>query len=560
MGILSAIVSFSEKTVTVQDKSLLVLPLKEIIVERSEKNIYADILFSEFSGAKKLGLDDILKAINRAKDDEKIKGIYLNPSILNAGFGTIEEIRQALLRFKESGKFIYAYAENVSQKAYYLISVADSVVLNPVGVIEFKGLMSQSMFFKDALEKLGVEMQIIRHGKFKAAVEPFILEKMSEENRLQTEKYIMSMWNKILDDISKERGIPVPRLNQLADSITAFKIAGFVKGAGLVDALKYKDEVLSDLKKLTCIEEKNDLRIIEVEKYAKAPAKSEGKGLARDKIAVLYADGEIDLSTNGIDSEKLSQSIRKARRDTTIKAIVIRINSPGGVAYGAEIIWRELKLASADKPVIASIGDMAASGGYYIASAADTIISNHTAITGSIGVFAMLPNVQKLLNEKLGISVDDVKTNAYSDILAIDRGLTSFERASLQQYVENTYDIFLERVSDGREMTKEQIDEIGQGRIWSGDNAKEIGLVDAFGGVDDAVKMAAELCNLDHYRVVQLPAVEDPLEKFLKEFGSQSHVRMQNELGLHYKMFQALKTISESKGIMARLPYYLDIN
>ena len=561
LGIFSAMISFSEKPEVVRDKSILILPLEEMIVERSEKNLYADLLFSEFSGSKKLGLDDILKAIERAKNDEKIRGIYLTPSIINAGYATTEEIRRALLDFKESGKFIYAYAENVSQKAYYLISAADSIMLNPQGAIEFVGIASQSMFFKDALEKLGVEIQVIRHGKFKAAVEPFTLNGMSEENRLQTKTYISSIWNKLLADISAQRRISVEELNRLADDLISLKKADVMKDAGLVDALKYKDEVLADLKRLTYIEEKDDLRAITVEKYLKSPVKTQGKGLARDKIAVIYASGEIDMNASGIDSEKLSQSIRKARRDSTIKAIVLRINSPGGSAYGSEIIWREVKLASDVKPVIASMGDMAASGGYYIAAAADTIIANHTTITGSIGVFGILPNAQKLLNDKLGITVDGVKTNAYSDMPSIDRRMTDFERASIQQFVENTYDTFLERVADGRKMTKVQVDELGQGRVWSGENGNNMGLTDLYGGVNDAVKMAAEICNLEHYRVVQLPEIEDPLEKFLKEIGAQAQMRIAlKELGPHYKMFQTFKTITESRGIMARLPYYLEIN
>ena len=560
LGIFSAMVSFSEKPEVVRDKSILVLPLEEMIVERSEKNLYAD-LFSEFSGTKKLGLDDILKVIERAKNDEKIRGIYLTPSIINAGYATIEEIRQALLDFKESGKFIYAYAENASQKAYYLISVADSIMLNPQGAIEFVGIASQSMFFKDALEKLGVEIQVVRHGKFKAAIEPFTLNGMSEENKLQTKTYISSIWNKVLADISEKRKISVDELNRLADDLISLKKADAMKDAGLVDALKYKDEVLADLKRLTYIEEKDDLRAITVGKYLKSPVKTQGKGLARDKIAIIYASGDIDMNTNGINSEELSQSIRKARRDSTIKAIVLRINSPGGSAYGAEVIWREVKLASEVKPVIASMGDMAASGGYYIAAAADTIIANHTTITGSIGVFGILPNAQKLLNDKLGITVDGVKTNAYSDMPSFDRRMTDFERASIQQFVENTYDTFLERVADGRGMTKVQVDEVGQGRVWTGENGNNIGLTDLFGGVNDAVKMAAEMCNLEHYRVVQLPEIEDPLEKFLKELGTQAQMQIAlKELGPHYKTFQTFKTITESRGIMARLPYSLEIN
>ncbi len=564
IGIFSAIVSMSEQPVDVKDKSILILRLDNQIVERSDKNPFNELDLPGFAGHKQTGLDDILKCIDKAKTDERIRGIYLNPSDINAGLATVEEIRDALISFKESGKFIYAYGETLSQKAYYLISVADKVVLNPRGMIEFKGLSAQRNFFKKALEKLGIEVQVIRHGKFKAAVEPFIMEKMSPENRLQTETYIGSIWNQMLSAISASRNLSIDELNDLADEVVTFQPAQYIKDKGLVDTLMYKDEVINDLKQLTSIKESSDLRAIDVAKYTKAPAKTDGKGLAREKIAVIYATGDIDMGSDGldgIDSEKLSRTIREARRDSSIKAIVLRINSPGGSAYGSEVIWREVKLAAEAKPVIASMSDVAASGGYYIAAAADTIMADRTTITGSIGIFGMIPNAGELLNDKLGITQDVVNTNEHSDILSLTRRLTGFERNLMQNYIEEGYQTFITRVADGRQMSLAQVDSIGQGRVWAAENAKTNKLVDLYGGVTEAVKLAAEISGLERYRIVQLPEIKDPLEEWLKEISGNARMRiMKNELGDQYKTYQKLKEITQTRGILTRIPYDIELN
>ncbi|MGV8140045.1 MAG: signal peptide peptidase SppA [Mangrovibacterium sp.] len=529
IGTFSAMISMTERPVEIKDKSLLIIKLDDNIVERSDKNPLNEIDFFGFSGTKQLGLDDILSAINNAGTDDRIRGIYLNPTVITAGMGTIEEIRNALIEFKKSGKFIYAYGEALTQKAYYLVSVADKVVLNPRGMVEFQGISAQRNFFKKALQKLGVEMQVIRHGKFKAAVEPFIMEEMSPENRLQTETYIRSIWNQMIAGISASRGLGVDELNSLADSVVTFRQAEVLKEKGLVDTLMYKDEVIEDLKKMTSIIEKNDLRVVDIRQYSKVPEKTDGKGLARDKVAVIYASGDIDAvgESNGsdnINSEELSKAIREARRDSVVKAIVLRINSPGGSAYGSEVIWREVKLAAEVKPVIASMGDVAASGGYYIAAAADTIMADRTTITGSIGIFAVIPNAQELLNDKLGITQDVVNTNEHADILSLTRKLTSFEQAMLQKYIEDGYDTFVGRVADGRGLSKEQVDAIGQGRVWAAENAMGNGLIDLYGGVNDAVKLAAEKAGLDRYRTVQLPKIKDPFEEWLKEFSGNARM------------------------------------
>ena len=564
-GMLSAILSFSEKTVDVKDKSLLVMKFEDRITERSDKNPLRELNLPGLGGTQETGLDDILSCLKKAKNDSRIKGIFLNPVDLQCGLGTVEEIRNALIDFKQSGKFVYAYGEALSQKAYYLVSVADKIVLNPKGMVDFKGLSVERNFFKDALEKLGVEMQVIRHGKFKAAVEPFIREDMSPENKLQTKTYMESLWNQMLTDISASRGLDTATLNKLADEVTTFQQAEFLKQTGLVDTLMYKDEVIDDLKQMTSIREKSDLRTINVESYSKVPAQTDGKGLARDKIAVIYASGDIDMGdndgTDGIYSEKLSRTIREARQDSSIKAIVLRINSPGGSAYGAEVIWREVELAAAAKPLIASMGDVAASGGYYIAAAADTIMADRTTITGSIGIFAVIPNAGKLLNDKLGITQDVVKTNEHADILSLKRPMTNFEQKVLQNFIENSYDTFIGRVAAGRGMTKSQVDSIGQGRVWASGNAIGIGLIDLYGGIEDAVSLAAKMSKLDHYRIVKLPKIEDPIEEWIKELSGNAKMKiLKSELGDQYQIFRELKKISGMNGVYTRIPYDITIN
>lgn len=564
IGIVSTLVSMGEKPVSVKEQSVLVLKLDHEIIERGNKNPFNDLDFPGFSGAKQTGLDDILACIEKAKTDSHIEGIYLNPSMIMAGMGTVEEIRNALIDFKESGKFIYAYGEALSQKAYYLVSVADQVVMNPLGMVELKGLSAQRMFYKNALEKVGIEMQVIRHGKFKAAVEPYLLEKMSPENRLQTEKYIGSLWAQMLEDIAATRGVDVAKLNELADGVTTFRGADYLLENGLVDTLKYKDQVIADLKELTGTAEKDDVNAIDVKAYAKVPASTDGKGLARNKIAVIYATGGIDMpgsGSDGIDSEELSRTIREARRDSAVKAIVLRINSPGGSAYGSEVIWREVKLASEVKPVIASMGDVAASGGYYIAAAADTILADRTTITGSIGIFGVIPNVNELLNDKLGITQDVVNTNEHSDILSLTRPMSSFERELMQNYIEKGYGIFTGRVAEGRNMTVEAVDKVGEGRVWAAGDAMEIGLVDGFGGITEAVELAVELAGVERYRVQSLPEIKDPFEEWLKEMsGTAKMWFVKQELGELYPVYQRLQEVKQTRGVLARMPYDIQID
>jgi protease-4 len=563
IGVFSAIFSGSGEPVKIDSNSVLLLKFDHRIVDRARKNPLEGLDFGMFQGEKTVGLNDMLNCIRKAKSDPNIRGIYLNPADIEAGIATVEEIRSALKDFKTSGKFIYAYGDAFSQKAYYLVSVADSIILNPRGSVDFKGLGGEATFFKKGLEKLGVEMQIIRHGKFKSAVEPFLLDKMSPANRLQTETYLKGIWNAMLTDISASRHLGFDELNDIADMVATFRNADFARQKKLIDGVKYKDQVIEDLKVLTSTPERDDVKAVDIYKYIKVPENTGEKGFPRQKIAVIYASGDIDGATSGdgIKSEDLSRTIREARRDSSVKAIVLRINSPGGSAFGSEVIWREVKLAAATKPLVASMGDVAASGGYYIACAADSILADHTTITGSIGIFGMIPNVHELLADKLGITNDIVKTNEHSDMISVTRPMTPFERDLMQQNIEEGYDTFISRVAEGRKIEKAQVDSIGQGRVWAAPDAKNKKLVDTFGGLTDAIALARKMAKLENFRIVNLPKLKDPLEELLKEIqGSAQAKFMKSEFGENYKYVEQLKAILAERGILARMPDDIEIH
>ena len=564
--IAGAIISSTEKQVVVANNSMLVVNLERQVVDRAPVDPFEDLNIPGFDQDKKIGLDDVLKAIDNAKYDDRIKGLYLNSSVINAGMATVEEIRNALIEFKEeSGKPIFAYADFYGQKAYYLATVADTIALNPEGAVDFRGLGGERMFFKNALEKLGVEMQIVRHGKFKAAVEPFMLEKMSPENREQTMTYLNSLWNQMLKGISEKRGIPVEKLNELANQVQTLQKGEKAVASGLVDVAIYKDQVLDVMRGITGTEAKKGIPVIGISAYADVYVnKPEGKkkGLAKNKIAVVYASGEIGtgMGSEGINADDLSKEIRKIRQDTTYKAIVLRVNSPGGSAYHSDVIWREVDLAAKEKTVVVSMGDLAASGGYYIACAADKIVASPNTITGSIGVFGVIPNAGELLNEKLGITTDVVKTNEHSDFVTVTRGMTEFERNMMQENVEETYTTFITKVANGRHMDAADIDAIGQGRVWTGENALEIGLVDQLGGVTDAISLAAEMEGIEDYRIVKLPEQADPFQELFSTAPDKIRAWLvEKELGENIKYYKFLKNASSLKGAYTRMPYDIDI-
>ncbi|WP_088655660.1 signal peptide peptidase SppA [Geofilum rhodophaeum] len=557
IGILAA---SSGGEVKVADNSLLVLDLNGPITERSSQDPLEQIIAELTGDVAPAGLNEVLASIKKAGEDERIKGIYMESGLTMAGYATLEEIRNALIEFRATGKFVYSFAPVYTQKAYYLASVADKVYLNPAGMLDFQGLSAVYSFYKGTLEKLGIEMQVFKHGEFKSAVEPYILEKMSDEARLQTEVYLGSIWNHTLEKVAAARGIDPQVLNQSASRAPVMMNDEDLLATGLIDGFRYKDEVLSELKVLTGTDEKDDLEALSIASYSKVYLPGKKKGLEKNKIAVIYAEGAIDNGSGGIQSDDLSRTIREARRDSSIQAIVLRINSPGGSGLGSEIIWREVKLARETKPVVVSMGDLAASGGYYIACAADSIIAHPNTLTGSIGVFGMLPNTQGLLN-KIGVTTDRVTTNDFSDFPALDRPFSASEKALMQAYIERFYGIFLQRCADGRNTTVEAIDEVGEGRVWSGANALELKLVDKLGGINEALATAAGMAELEDYRVVELPEVLDPFQQIMQSLSEGASARLGKQiLGEHYRTLQTIGEWQNAYPVQARLPFDLELN
>ena len=560
IGIIASAVSMGkdEKTV-VPDKTILFLTFDQPINERTSNNPFAHLNFNK-PNASALGLNDIVSNIQNAANDPKVKGIYLELSGIEAGQATVEEIRHALIAFKKSGKFIVSYSEVFTQKSYYLASVSDKVYLNPAGDMEFKGMVAQVMFFKGLLDKLDIQAQVIRHGKFKSAIEPFTLDKMSEPNKVQTMTFISGMWNHMLSQISDSRKISISDLTAIAND---YKIQSPEDAVNMkmVDKLMYKDEVIEELKSRVGIKDNKDLKLLKLSKYAKAPESD--KNSNRDKIAVIYAHGNIVSGEGGEDnigSEDISKAIRKARLDENVKAVVLRVNSPGGSALASDVIWREMLLTKKAKPVVVSMGDVAASGGYYISCAADKIYAYPNTITGSIGVFGIIPNMKEMFNKKLGITFDEVKTNPYADYIPVNRPMNDGERKIITHNIESIYTTFITHVSEGRKMTVAQIDSLGQGRVWSGVDAKRIGLIDEFGGLDDAIKAAAKLAKLTAYSTMDLPVQKDTFEQLMETFsGDKSSVYLKKELGAAYPYFSYLSRIGHLEGVQALMPYQFEI-
>ncbi len=555
--IISGIASSGDDIAEIKEKTVLTLSFDKPVGDRSITKLNK----TSFSIDKKNGIHDMLETLTDAENDDRIKGIFMDMSSVSAGMATSEELRNALLKFKQSGKFIIAHADYYTHKSYYLASVADKVYLTPEGELQLMGLSANIMMFKSLLEKIGVEPEIIRHGKFKSAVEPFMLDEISEANRLQTGRYIGSLWETMLKGISEQRGISVADLNKYADSLT-ISSAKAAKHYNLVDDLKYHDQVIDELKTLCETDEDADLETVSFSDYINSEKEGkESKKFTKDRIAVIYAVGSI-VSGKGNDgeigSETLAKAIRDARKDKNVKAIVLRINSPGGSALASEVMWRETVLAEQAKPLIVSMGDVAASGGYYIACNADTIVAQPNTITGSIGVFGLLFNTTGLM-KKIGVNVSHVNTNAYSDLANPSRKMTDYERNIIQKGVEDVYGTFIKHVAEGRGMTTAQIDSIGQGRVWSGADAQAIGLVDVMGGLDDALEIAREKANLDNYRLKEYPE-KNEMSKILENFASEVKADvLKEELGSAYIYYNRIKEVQKIKGIQARIPYYIDI-
>ncbi len=511
----------------------------------------------------KNGLFNIIDAINYAAVDYKIKGISIDNNFINAGISQTKALRRALLKFKESGKFIVSYGDIYSQKDYYLSSVADTIYLNPVGVMEFKGLYTERLYFKDFQEKSGLKMEVIRLGKYKSAVEPYLENEMSDNNREQISVYLNSLWDEIKNDISDSRNISVERLNVIADSLLA-RNPELAKSSHLVDKLAYHDEYVSAMKFAMNVDSKKDLNSVNIADYAQYAANKVGSGYNKNRIAVIYAEGNIiygEGEVGVVGQGAMNKSLRKARNDDRVKAIVLRINSPGGSALASELIWREIDLTKKVKPVIVSMGDLAASGGYYIASSAYKIIAEPTTITGSIGVFGMLPNGKEFA-ENIGINAEQVTTNQNAVTYSFFEPLNDKQREYIKEGVLDIYDLFLTRVSQGRNMTREDVEKIAQGRVWTGSDALKIGLVDELGGLDIALKYAAEAANINEYSIREFPVFEKDLDKMLQDFGlvKTKETILKEELGEeNYKILKEIKAMSQKKGVQLLFPFNTEI-
>lgn len=577
VGSVSAIVGgsiFGSKPmpVSVKKNSILKIELDKPIGERT----YSQPMFTGegFEDAGKLGINSIIESIEFAQTDEKIKGIYLHTNSISVGLANIEELRDALEEFKESGKFIVSYSEGYTQGTYYLASVSDEIYLYPTGSLQWSGLASERMFFKQMLDKLDIDMQIIRgsNNKFKSAVEPFITDKMSEANREQTEKYMFSFWNHLVSGISTSRNISVEELNEIADNMLISNAEKALKYK-FVTGLKYQDEVDDILKEKMGVEDEKDLKWVTLDKYLTYTSrKLSVKRRKKQNIAIVYANGEI-ISGKGnqemIGSETTVKHLRKARLNDSIKAVVLRVNSPGGSALASDVIWREIELIKkAGKPVVVSMGDLAASGGYYISCNADRIFAQENTITGSIGVFGMIPNAERFFKNKMGITFDRAKTNEHADLMSISKPLTEEEYKVIQKEVDRIYDDFITKVSKGRNMSKEMVDSIGQGRVWSGKDAIAINLVDEIGGIEEAVQHAATLAKLDNPIVMEIPkAKKDPLEDIMKmlnqgeEESTNTLIKANTITGEMFGILQTLKNMNlqAQDRIQARMPYNLII-
>lgn len=565
MVTLFGILSASETETVVKKNSVMMLDLNGTLVERTQENPLDMVskLFKEDSNT--YGLDDILSAIKKAKENEDIKGIYIQATSLGTSYASLQEIRNALLDFKKSGKFVVAYSDTYTQGLYYLSSVADKVLLNPKGMIEWRGLASAPVFYKDLLEKVGVEMQIFKVGTYKSAVEPFTSTEMSPANREQVTAFIGSIWGQMTEGVSQSRKLPVDSLNAYADRMLMFYPAEESVKCGLADTLIYRNDVRNYLKKLVAIDEDDRLPLLGLGEMMNVK-----KNVPKDKsghiMAVYYASGEITDVAGSAGSEdvivgtKVIRDLRKLQEDDDVKAVVLRVNSPGGSAFASEQIWHAVKELKAKKPVIVSMGDYAASGGYYISCVADTIVAEPTTLTGSIGIFGMFPSV-KGLTDKIGITYDVVKTNKYSDFGNIMRPLNEDEKGLMQMMITQGYDTFITRCADGRHKSKEAIEKIAEGRIWTGETAKKIGLVDVLGDIDTALDIAAKKAGIENYTIIAYPEKQDFLSSIL-DTQTTNYVESQllkSELGEYYKQFGMLKNLKERSMIQARVPFELNI-
>ena len=564
MGIIGVIsilgmVASTESTPKVNDNSVLVLDLNGVMQERAEDDLYGFLTGGEVSS---LGLDELTEAIDKAKADDNVKGIYIEASMFAPdGPASVQALRNKLVEFKKSGKWIVAYGDQYTQSAYWLCSVADKVIVNPEGIVDWHGLCTETMYFKDLLAKFGVKMQIAKVGKFKSAVEPFFADKMSDANREQISVYLNGIWGNIVKEVAQSRKLDVKTLNAYADSLVTFASADELLKMKLVDQVAYYDEVRAEIKKRLGLDEDDNISQVSVTQMCAQPNKNK----ADDRIAVYYAYGDIvsdaqSEMTNGasICSANVVPDLEALMNDDDVKAVVLRVNSPGGSAYASEQIWRAVTRLKAKKPVVVSMGTYAASGGYYISCAANYIYAEPTTLTGSIGIFGMFPDVSGLLTDKLGLKFDQVKTNKYSNFGTTSRPFNEEEMQYLTNMIDRGYKTFTKRVSDGRKIPVERVYEIAEGRVWLGQDALKIKLVDGIGGIEQAVAKAAELAKVKEYRTKAYPAKADMFESLLNrassEGGNYLDGKLRSTLGEYYAPFMFLKQLDRQDAIQARMP------
>jgi protease IV len=575
VGLISAAVSgSSEKEVAVVDNSILHIELDNLIVERGQESEFK-FNPSSFESEEKTGLNHFIKDLQRAKTDDKIKGIYLEVGNFMGQPSSLKDMRDALLDFKTSGKWIMAYSEGYSQAGYYMASAANEVYLYPAGEIDWRGINAERVFFKKMLDNLGIEAQVLRgpNNKYKSAVEPFIYDHMSDESKSQTATYISDIWRVMLDEIAASRNVSTADLNLLADSLSLFDVQKAVDSK-LIDGVLYEDQVMTNLKnKIGIADAQNtksdkDLKFLSMNDYHKSGSgkNKDGKSdFSKDKIAVVYAVGEIQSgegSDDIIGSVRIAEALKNAREDEKVKAIILRVNSPGGSALASDVIWRETQLIKqSGKPFYVSMGDFAASGGYYISCAADRIFANPNTITGSIGVFGIIPNLQKFWEEKIGVTFDQYETNPHADLMTTNKPLDEKQMQTLEKYIAKVYYDFISKVAEGRHKSStEEVDGMGQGRVWSGEDALGLGLVDEMGGLQKCIGAIAQKAGMTDYAIKELPEMIDPFEKLLENLtGQKKAAVMQEVLGEQYSLYKNLQTILEMKGVQARLPYSIEI-
>lgn len=557
-------IAASEGSSSVEKGSILRIRLSGEMTEREESTPMALLM----GGNENLALDDLLKAIEKAAIDENVEGIYLEGGALMASPAMAQELRQALVKFKESKKFVWAYADTYSQSSYYVCSAADSVFLNPEGILDWHGLSAELMFYTDVLKKLGVKMQVFKVGSFKSAVEPYINTEMSEPNREQMTSYLNSIWNNMLTEVSESRKVSKEALNAMADSMMAFKHASELVKGKMVDRLCYKDEVRSALKKKTDTDEDDRLTFVSPAVMAKVNTTTKK---IKDCIGIYYAYGDIvDDNSNeltggmmgNIVPGPMNKELDKLMNDDDIKAVVIRVNSGGGSAYASEQIWRQVSLLKAKKPVVISMGGAAASGGYYISCNASHIVAEPTTLTGSIGIFGMIPDVSELMTEKIGMRYDNVKTNKHSDFGTTSRPMNEEECRIMQTMIERGYDLFTRRVAEGRNLSQDSVKAIAEGRVWTGEQAKRIGLVDELGDLQTAIKAAARLAKSKEYVVDYYPAPESWIESLMNRGSAAPDFmegQMQTALGEYYDIFRQVKNLKGKSQVQAALPYRITI-